>query len=620
MSETILDKEQEQETMELFEEEFGKQPQLKEVPTEALVDFKNYYKLFENTHKHLEAYNFIDTELNLTGEEFYPVKKLLSYGIESIRQPTIPFTIGTEDLDNRINILVIGGAGTGKGMTKKLYKHYKDCFELSAARTNTEQLVGKIKENYGKQREEPGHFRKKVLILDESQAVLREEKPILSDIMREVRIAMDIYGHNKVEKKLVDTNQLSFYPETRFMILTHELIFPPVFFDTGTYRRLLATHLKTVEVEEWAAVQSIYNISRESEFKEYINTDTFEITKIKFENEAINEITDFVINWNRFTCTNENQRLRALGKKYFFHIKNYFFKFAAVFSISKGNSTITKESAVKSSLDCVHMLLKTFELYCNNSTLSLSRDTWKTGDMKEAQLFEWMEYNKATSKETTPLSITDVQEQIGNIFGSNERPSRSIYAKLKKEGLIDDKQGYQESWCWLAFQPVHDKNIKFDFTKIKEVDFTAYLIDKIKSHGGYGGSSSTPPLLYENNTYTHESIRINNNNTINQGVGKNLSTMTTIEKNPVSRQNIVRTEKSTKTTMDTQVQFWEDKQCKNIVPSCNSVSVLDWVKTNPNKNIEEMYAELGVGCIKFKNELLKENKIVKTDKGFKVVV
>lgn len=454
----------------------------KEVPSLELINFEEYTKILANTHNHLICFNLVKEELALIGEDYYAATKALSYLIESLRQPTIQFWVGTEPFDNRIHLLFLGGAGTGKGMAKKVIRNCNNSVECAGARTNLEQLIGKKIKTRAGEEELKGYFGYKALIIDEAQKLLQEVDDQQGAIMREIRLAMDIYGYNKSEKKLVDTHLLSYCPETRFTLMVHDLVFPPLFFDTGTFRRMFAFELKPQKVKANDLIANLTRVRVEKEITEYLNQkDVFCPNTIHFSPEAIKEISENYVEFIRFLCCNPNQRIRAFGKNLAFAGKVYFFRLAAILGLSKNEVSITELTARQASLDAIHFLLNTIQVYGNKSNPTLSRDSWKTDSFEEAMLFEWLHYNNAVSKDLSVLSISDVQGKIGEYFGVMDRQAIKIYSGLKKKGLLLDCKGQHDSVCWLGFIPQLDGFIDFSGSECSCNGFGEWLRKKLES-------------------------------------------------------------------------------------------------------------------------------------------
>jgi hypothetical protein len=476
-----------------------------DVPTLDLISFAEYDDIFEDTHSHLFAYDLIDAELGLEGKEYYPVKKVMNYRVESLRQRAITISVGKEWTDNRIHVLFFGGAGTGKGVLKSAIRLNKNAVECSGARTNLEQLIGKIDK---KQNEIEGYFRKDCLDVDECHTLITEEDRNLAGVMREFRIAMDTFGRNTVDKKNVDAERfLSYDPETRFGFYSHDCILPPVFFDLGTARRLFAFELKPIEVDEDAAINSLLQENRTVELKEYINKKDYGASSKGFSKEGIQELIHWIKAWNKFCLLNKNQRIRILGRRMFFSGKQYFMRLSTILSLMRNEPQVTDVTVKQACFDCFQFLLKTIEIYGNKSILTLSRDIWKTSDMNEAMLFEWMHYKGALNKEESKVMISEVQNQIQDIFGvTSERQAKSIYKRLKKNGLIHDYKGQHTSCAWLGFTPHIEEFVKFkDSTPINLRDFLENEkhklseVTEVNSWGGLSHSVQPNILLLHNN-------------------------------------------------------------------------------------------------------------------------
>lgn len=431
----------------------------KSVPNLALVDFSEYEPIFENTHKHLPAYDLINSEIGLKGKEYYPIIKCWNYKIESLRQSTMKCSIGKEWCDNRIHTLCIGGAGTGKGILKNALRLHAESVECSGARTNLEQLIGK----YDKKGVElEGYFKKKNLDVDEAHTLVIEEDKNLGGIMREFRIAMDTYGSNMVDKKNVDAKHfLSYYPETRFGFYIHDTILPPVFFDLGTSRRMFAFELKPTQVGEDSAIQGFLTENYTNKLRDYVNSDVFPATFKGFSKEAVTELIFWIKVWNKFCLLNPNQRVRILGRRMFFSGKSYFMRMSMVLGLMRNETEIQPETIKQACFDCIHFLLSTIQVYTNKSVLTLSRDIWKTSDQKEAMFLEWLNYQGAVSKEVSVVSIAECQEMIQDIFGINNRQAISIYSRLRKLGYIMDYKGQHSSLVWLGFNPNLEEFVDF---------------------------------------------------------------------------------------------------------------------------------------------------------------
>jgi len=60
---------------------------------------------------------------------------------------------------------------------------------------------------------------------------------------------------------------------------------------------------------------------------------------------------------------------------------------------------------------------------------------------------------------------------------------------------------------------------------------------------------------------------------------------------------------------DREIQFWDAKECKDIVSECSKEDVLQFFKDNPGASYKEMYDKLGIGSFKFRNKLIMGDEL-----------
>lgn len=456
-----------------------------EVPLKALVDFTPLMGLFEDTHEHLPAFDIIDAELQLKGDAYYPIKKAMCYLVESLRQPTYKFPVGSEEGDNRMNILEMVSGGRGKGQQRKLVQQYNSgeyqrVPVFQPTRTHAEQLIGKIVHSKKETREERGFFGYKGLIVDEGQTFVCEENPMFAALMLDFRNAMEVYGKNTVEKKLTAENLMRYDPETRFLFLMHPVKLPALFFDHGTARRLLAFKIDVQPIPMSASFASLITPKPVKRMGDYINN-TYEVGAPVFVDESIAELVEWIAVFANFVLKNPSQRIRALGQRNFTSLKLHFIRHVAILSMLRKEFSVRPETVALACRDTVQFLLSTYELFANESSLNLSRDVWKTADPLAAMVFEWMHYNKALSEAETPLSIAEVERKIAEVYGVQDRQAEGRFAAFVEAGLIGRKKGPHVSKAWLAFVPQIDSGVEFDVSNIPEL--TEFLKSKGEQYG-----------------------------------------------------------------------------------------------------------------------------------------
>ena len=512
------------------EKEGDKEEGIKMVPPKPLVDFSEYDHFFENTHSHLPFFETLKQDMGLKGDAYYVITKELLYAIESLKQNTIAFKVGTTAADNRIHLLEFIRSGRGKGVQRsELEKYnrgdYDSVVHVPFTRLNMEQLIGRITtEGKGKNKrivEVRGYLNYKCCVIDECADLLLESEKSDSGLMVELRNATEVYGNNLVNKKLTAENIMRYYPEMRLVLFSHPIKLMPRFFDRGLARRVFATQIANEPISINAAWESLFEESKGDQIKEYLNKN-IKVEGFAFDDEAKQELKEWIVVWAHFTVRHANQKVRLLGQWHLTSFKVQMLRLIAILAGIKGESIITRKTIAQASLDFVHFMLKTYEVFANEGTVGLSRDIWRTEDQAAAMFFERLWYNGATSEENTKISIDEAQTILADLAGLNDRQARAYFAKLVEGGLIGRKQGFQSSKAWLAFIPQIEGICDLDenveelkvFLERKINQYELHNTNKINNnidggHGGNGGNvQSHIDILYTRN---HNTNKINNN-------------------------------------------------------------------------------------------------------------
>ncbi len=223
-----------------------------------------------------------------------------------------------------------------------------------------------------------------------------------------------------------------------------------------------------------------------------------------------------------------------------------------------------------------------YESPCNkiNKMLSISMDN-ETEDMK--QLFEIC-YENMPDKWIKKADIKDIIKNSGeDIFQYIDWNNKSDQTKFGIK--IDKYVGRLLSNIKLITQNYNTRKSRAEYKFIKE---TQTYDNKDIINENFGNLGNIGKLFI--------SIGVD-------GVNDNI-VVNTLPTLPTLPNNIEKSPKS-----DRQIQFWEADECKNIIPRCSKEEVLEWIKQNPGKSYKEMYEKLGIGSMKFKNELVKEGLI-----------
>ncbi|MCX6803690.1 MAG: bifunctional DNA primase/polymerase [Candidatus Diapherotrites archaeon] len=494
-----LRKEKFKKTLEIAKNEFGviipeENSLLQEVQTLDLIDFSEFNPVFQDTHSHLTNFDLIDNEVGLQGSEYYSVKKALTYYAESMRQAPICFYTGSEAQDNRFHYGAMIGPGKGKGKLKGIARANPLCSEINGARTNLEQLIGKIMyEKGGKEVENPGYFASVGLIADEAQNLLNEQDSNLASIMAEIRKALDPFTKNIPDKKLVNNKRaLRYSPECRLKVLIHETTLETCFFDLGTFRRLFFFKISPKNITKADTNQNYYRTSKENMLKELYKNKIYS-SGLVFEKKEIDLCLEYTDYFRRFLLNHPNKRAKTLGIMWHFSLPQMFFRMVGILAIARGETKPTEQTISFACFDCIQLLLETIKTYGNNSCLTLSRTYWKTTDQEAAMFLEWLYTNGATSESATTVTINEAIDKMANLKGINERQAKKELYKLQNlQGLIDKKQvGQHGSKVWITFNPETSGGIELaDYPSIDLLETLKKKKDELHKSNVEGGTQS----------------------------------------------------------------------------------------------------------------------------------
>lgn len=470
-----------------------------EMPDDSENNIDSILNVMKKVDSRVVLQDVIESEIALIGEEYSTLKKAISYFVCSGLQPTISFKVGRDYFDNRLHYLIAIESGKGKGLMKTGIRHLlkeETVYEISGP-CHPEQLIGKAV--YNKQGEivfeNKGYYGSKVLFRDEAINIVNETDSHSASNAALDRKAQDTFHFNLLEKKLVDNpHPLEYYPETRFMTFIHPTIILPKFFDTGSFRRFFCFGVKA---NERKLTDSVASILSEEDYTEKGQGKTRElrimmrsIDSLSFTEESKKLISYWILGFNSYVNNHKAQKIRVIGDKLFFAVKNHFMKVISVLAIAKGEYTVSLETANQGCFDAVLFLLETLKYYSENSNVSLSRDIWRTEDFKKAMFLEWLHFNKAHTLKKTKVGISDSQKSIGEIFGVFDRQARAKFNEMKKEGLIQVKKSQHDSKVWLAFSPSLTRISEGNITISKEV------LDFLKVESGESGNNPQEFPLY----------------------------------------------------------------------------------------------------------------------------
>jgi hypothetical protein len=269
--------------------------------------------------------------------------------------------------------------------------------------------------------------------------------------------------------------------------------------------------------------------------------------------------------------------------------------------------------------------------------MGTTSDVWGGVNEQDSQALEYLLRIGSISKETSIISIKKFQTILANFYGCKLTQSRAHYYRLKKDGFINSSQvGQTESRVWLKYIP---KDIELDcanfdplkfwhtyaqgvgdenaiLTPIKAMFTDDKTFEKARGVGGVGlmGCIISKYILCvevlgdknKNNIYIKE--RVVYPDTPTPSLFNDTTATIKFKKQGVKtpKKRPTPSKKLTIPKSDRELQFFESPECKDIVPTCTKEQVLDYLKNTPIYDYKKLIDTFGVGCLRFKNELIKE--------------
>jgi len=641
------------------------------------LNFSKIIKLAEET-EHLPGFKLMDNDLGLTGEQYIAPKKFLYYYENSLQQETQSYKVNHKTkFDNRPHGLIITPPGAGKTTIKNQIKRtLKDFNETDSyievsGISHPEQLVGKIKyEGSGKNKTpvtKYGILGYKCVMNDEAQGLLNEENEVYAKSQKLKRGGMDTYGENEVSKKLVDDSPkdaLWYYSTSRVLDFAHPVRLTSAFFDTGSFRRYYAFNIQEnneVDLEDVTGFEFAPKEKQEKTWKEFLDEKYTNDINVEFNQDTANIIQHYHKCLLYFLLNHKNRNVLRYGLLTKYALRGMFCKNVLTLSKTKKEETPTIQTTIEACYDTLLFVLKSIETYNNLGDMGSTSDVWGGVSEEDAQALEYLYRYKMFDWDSSQISIQQFWEMLGHLHGLKTTQSRKKYYDLKKNGYIKSQKGQYETRVWLSYIPKEIQVKNKDFQPLKFWD--TYLsqsvgasnpvltlckrlfsddkkFQKAQSDGSVGVMGCV--LIYYYIRVQAQDKNKNKNNIydlINKRIGSFSDTSVTLTQIPQNKANkspnrqfqsvtppknaptlCQETQGNTpKKKKDKDVQFWEHPECKHIKPNCSKNDTLNYIKQNPGVDYKVLYEKLGIGSLKFKNELLKEGKIKQTKSGFEVV-
>jgi hypothetical protein len=442
------------------------------------VNFKQVINLLDTYVNHTYLFDYIDAELGLKQPEFIPIKKFLHYFLISAVSPKYDFRVGSYFYDNRVFANVIAPAGGGKttiktnGIKTPLFSLIRDkrlTLTSFSGMVHPEQLKGKVIANKLRDTKEEkpyinalGYLGYDVLLHDEINDILNEVGDYAPENAKLIRESQDVYLHNEINKKNVDTpigRELQYFPKCISFNFLHPTKLKPVFFEHGTYRRAMFFEVHIIDKDINDALGFLNPYSAKRDLSILLQDIHLGLTNLPRDFVILPEHQKIVADWITlfifYIREKNNKNLTNLLDMHFQSLNVYFFRFIALLHNSYNLHSSDADLVNLACIDAIHFMLNTYSCFVKYGyeATNFVSDIW--GDLPEPSIIalNYLYSKGYTSFSKSKVEIGKFQTMLGELHGYVDRSARRIYSKLKSDGYIDDKHEGHTTTVWLKFKP-----------------------------------------------------------------------------------------------------------------------------------------------------------------------
>ncbi len=451
-------------------EEDGKQEQMA-----AEKSFNQKQLAFKT--EHLRGHIELDSVLQVLGEKYMPLKKLVWYQLHGVMLKEKIILLGKIYEDTRLHTLIAMKSGKAKHNFKTISRDIVRATGGSVEEPTSyhpEQFVGKtiereVEVSGGKKGKKEkvfipnlGFLNNDFLPLDEALLLFTSTQDGFKQTRTYLRLGADPYKRNEISKRSVNNlpnEAINFCPPVSYQFFLQPGMLPESVVLTGDLRRYIPMYV---------------NLDFEDRYDMYgqrlVSSSGTELQKEVLVKHLVS-VKKLDGNWE-FT-EDAKQLLEKLHKELIFQgqvhsKKSYhytFIKDTALQNFLIKLSCILAGSSYTTTVNSTHVLLAyadlaeffQLELEYVNSKVKGSFDygeEWQGAEGKDVQCLKYLYDNGALSKEASNISIVVFENIISTVFGVKGDAAIYHYRRFKKEGLIkSDKEGSYGSKVWLAFIP-----------------------------------------------------------------------------------------------------------------------------------------------------------------------
>lgn len=410
---------------------------------------------------HLKFFKDLSLATGLRGEEYIPVIKALWYNLSSVLIAKAILKQGGIVTDGRIHLLIFLPSGGGKGEIKRTVKQIlgrMGKFYVEPTSFHPEQFVGKVRIDSKKGSEKEyvpvkGHLSMDFILIDEGKELLTSKDAIFTESRKYLRLAVDPYPNNTVEKKSVDIEHkhaLKYEPHCCVCIFVQPFKVGENIILDGDLRRFIVSYIPMLPGDKTEIYKA--RVHEKIDYDATINSfhtflSSIEVPKsFILTEEAVKTFSDLSILLIE-RGLNRSSKIRKFIDMADFSIQNLLLKFSAIQALQNNSGEIKPEHVELAFIDLAEIMEQVYNFIEDKVIGNL--DYGDDLDTNDHQTLKWLAEQGARSEETTNVSIMQYKEKIMEIFHVEERQARRHQKRHEKIGLIGIKRSGHITKVWL---------------------------------------------------------------------------------------------------------------------------------------------------------------------------
>lgn len=410
---------------------------------------------------HLKFFDALALATGLKGEQYKPIMKALWYNQLSVLIPRTILRQGGIVTDGRIQLLIFLRSGGGKGEIKRTIKQILEKLgksHIEPTSFHPEQFVGKVRIEGKNEKKEykpiKGHLSQDFILIDEGKELITSGDPMFTESRKYLRMALDPYPNNTVTKKSVDIENkhaLSYEPHCCVCIFVQPFKVSEKLVLDGDLRRYIVSYTPILAMDMTAIYKA--RVREEIDYEAAIESFASFLCSIKIpasfelKDEAIDafeELSILLIGRGR----KRSNKIKKFIEMADFTIQNLLLKFSAIQALQDNSGLIESKHVELAFIDLAEIMEQEYN-FIEDKVLG-NMDYGDDLDIKDQLVLKWLIEQKATSPETSNVSIKQYKEKIMEVFGVDERQARRHKARHEEMGLIQSKLAGHDSKVWLT--------------------------------------------------------------------------------------------------------------------------------------------------------------------------